>query len=388
MRDREAKTKPLDEARAAAEAVAPVVWLLGKAQAGKSSIVAEMTGQGHEEIGDGFARATLTSRIYAFPEDLPVVRFLDTRGLEDEADYDPFADLAGAEEHAHLLLAVVRAEDLNLDALLHKVRRLRKAHPQWPLLVAQTRLHDLYPRGTAHRMPYPGADALADFPGDLPETLAAQREAFAALPGAAPVFVPLDFTRPAAGYTPENYGAEALWEALKASLPVVHERLFRGKDPAENARHQVIIPWALAAAGADAIPAPFVGGLASSGFQARMVNAIAKRFGLRRDVDLWRRFVQLLGFAFGARYGAKFLLRQGVKMVPGLGTAAVALWSFAITYALGEAAVYFCREVAAGREPDREALRQTYAKNLEAARALWEARQAKAAAVPDTEAGI
>jgi len=374
---------PMQQTREAAEAAAPVLWLLGKAQAGKTSIIAELTGADREGIGNGFQRATLHAKVYAFPEEVPVVRFLDTRGLEDERAYDPAEDIAFAEAQAHLLLAVVRAEDLALDGLLDTLRAARKRHPDWPLLVAQTRPHDLYERGADHPAPYPysGTEAdlaLSQLPDSLRRALAEQRRLFKSLPGAPPRFVVLDFTDPAAGYTPSNFGAEALWDALHLALPLVHERLYRGRDAAENARWQVIVPWAFAAAGADAVPAPFIGGLASTGLQARMVCAVAARFGLRMDNALWSRFVRLLGLAFGMRYGAKFLLRQGLKLLPGAGTAAVAVWSFAVTYALGEAAIYFCRETAAGREPEREKLRETYTANLEKAREIWRARRSPA----------
>ncbi len=73
----------LEHARAWVDADAPVLWLLGKTQAGKTSIVAEMTGQGHDEIGRGYRPMTQESRIYAFPPEQPALRFLDTRGLAD-----------------------------------------------------------------------------------------------------------------------------------------------------------------------------------------------------------------------------------------------------------------------------------------------------------------
>lgn len=44
------------------------------------------------EVGNGFAPCTMTAMSYAFPQDTPVMRFLDTRGL-GEADYDPDEDL-------------------------------------------------------------------------------------------------------------------------------------------------------------------------------------------------------------------------------------------------------------------------------------------------------
>jgi hypothetical protein len=70
-------------AAAKAEAEAPVIWLLGKTQAGKTSIVAALTGEGRNDIGDGFQPATRTARKYAWPPERPLLRFLDTRGLAD-----------------------------------------------------------------------------------------------------------------------------------------------------------------------------------------------------------------------------------------------------------------------------------------------------------------
>ena len=71
----------------------PVVWLLGKTGAGKSSLVRALTEQTEAEIGNGFQPCTRSARSYDFPPDQPLVRFLDTRGL-GEAGYDPAEDLA------------------------------------------------------------------------------------------------------------------------------------------------------------------------------------------------------------------------------------------------------------------------------------------------------
>src|SRR5262247_3243533 len=136
---------PADHAAAFAEAEAPVIWLLGKTQAGKTSIVAALTGEGREDIGNGFQPATRTARKYAWPPDRPLLRFLDTRGLADVADYDPAEDIAFAEGQSHLVLVVLRAEDMNAAPVLGPLRAARQRHPDWPVIVAQTRLHDLYP---------------------------------------------------------------------------------------------------------------------------------------------------------------------------------------------------------------------------------------------------
>ena len=70
---------------------APVVWLLGKVQSGKTSIIRELTQATDAEIGAGFAACTKTAQVFDFPAAAPIIRFLDTRGL-DEPGYDPAED--------------------------------------------------------------------------------------------------------------------------------------------------------------------------------------------------------------------------------------------------------------------------------------------------------
>src|SRR5690606_40968696 len=69
---------------------------LGKVQSGKTSIVRALTGCTDAEIGTGYAPCTRTSRVFDFPPEAPVIRFLDTRGL-GEARYDPTEDLRSEE---------------------------------------------------------------------------------------------------------------------------------------------------------------------------------------------------------------------------------------------------------------------------------------------------
>src|ERR1700679_966007 len=72
----------------------PVLWLFGKTQTGKTSIVKFLTGASEAEIGNGFRPCTRFSRTYDFPNpEAPLLTFLDTRGL-DEPGYDPTEDLA------------------------------------------------------------------------------------------------------------------------------------------------------------------------------------------------------------------------------------------------------------------------------------------------------
>src|SRR5262249_43196332 len=125
---------------------------------------------------------------------------------------------------AHLLLAVVKALDLEQSALLRVVREVKKRHSDWPLVVAQTSLHEGYAPRTAHVLPYPFGsqqDAEAgEVAQNLRRALQHQRSLFRSLPGGeAASFVPTDFPQPGDGYEPIDYGREALLEALIAAAP-------------------------------------------------------------------------------------------------------------------------------------------------------------------------
>ena len=96
---------PKEEAiRRGAQDQAPVIWLLGKTGAGKTSIIHALTGADHAVIGNGFEPCTRASAVFDFPTEVPLVRFLDTRGL-GEAGYEAGADIAFCENHAHLIIA-------------------------------------------------------------------------------------------------------------------------------------------------------------------------------------------------------------------------------------------------------------------------------------------
>ena len=84
------------EALEAQALAVPVLWLLGKTGAGKSSIVQRLTGDSSAEIGNGYAPCTRHSVQYDHPAASPVMRFIDTRGL-GEPGYDPHEELAASQ---------------------------------------------------------------------------------------------------------------------------------------------------------------------------------------------------------------------------------------------------------------------------------------------------
>ncbi|MFL1463171.1 GTPase family protein [Roseococcus sp. DSY-14] len=347
-------------------AQAPVIWLLGKTGAGKTAIIAALTGDSRAEIGRGYAPCTRSARLYDVPEDAPLLRFLDTRGL-GEARYDPAEDIAFAESQSHLVLAVMQAADPDQAALLSVLREVRRRHPEWPVLAAQTGLHRLYPPGAAHAEPWDEAAA----PEALRRALAAQRAAFA---GLADGFVPLDFTQ--GTHQPALYRLEALRAAIAQHGGEVAARLRglgtdEGQDRLRARARRTVNGYAALAGGTGAVPIPIagIGGLVA--MQGLMLRSLAARFGVewtRRD---FAEFAGMVGAGalggFALRYGATELL----KLVPFGGTLAAgavnAAAAAALTKAMGEAAIAFLAHRRLGAAVPAGTVRAAFAEALQGA---------------------
>ncbi len=374
---------------AAAVAEAPLIWLIGKVQSGKSSIVQAITGASEAEVGSGFRVCTKTARVFDFPAEAPLLRFLDTRGL-GEVGYDPSEDLAMSEAKARLVLVVVRAMDHQQHAVLDAVSAVRKRRPGWSIVVAQTCLHDGYDAGQGHILPYPYVDP-DGFDSRIPErlsrSLAHQRQLFQAVPGHGEIrFVPIDLTRPDDGLAPRHYGLDALIAAISEAAPaslgsMLHE--IRATDRSETARQMrpMILGHAAVAGAADAVP--LAGAVAVPGVQGRMLYALAAKRGVGWDRRSFAEFGACLGAGVLTRIAAQFGIRQLVKLVPvygqTIGAAAAAATSFATTYALGMAALEFLarRE---RNEPNPDAVARAFKDNLAAAFKLARDRGLGAAA--------
>lgn len=350
----------------------PVLWLIGKAQAGKTSIIRALTGSETAEIGNGFQPCTRTARFYDFPVEAPVVRFLDTRGL-GEVTYDPTEDIHYCESQAHLLFGVMKAADIRQDAVFEVLRAVRRRHPEWPVLIAQTGLHEAYPPGGEHLLPYPydREPWPPQVPTDLIRALRAQRDRLGALPGSAPVhWVPIDLTLPEDGYQPFNYGLDALWTAIETISTLGLQAMLRGDagigDVYDRAAHPHIVGHALAAAGVGALPLVDLVGVPA--VQAKLLHSLAAIYHQRWDGRRISEFLGLLGAGIGIGYVARTVGRQLVKFVPWWGQTAGAVWgataSGATTYALGKAAGYYFASRRRQAPVDGEALRRIYAEAL------------------------
>lgn len=375
VESRESEVAP-DAVAEKAAAEAPIIWLIGKVQSGKSSIVQAVTGASEAEVGSGFRPCTRTARIFDFPAEAPVLRFLDTRGL-GEVGYDPREDLKVSEGQSHLLLVVVRAMDHQQQAVLDAVTEVRRRRPDWPVVVAQTCLHDAYRPGEGHPSPYPfaGADpSPQEVPEALARSLAHQRGLFSTVPGTGPVlFAAVDFTRPDDGFEPRLYGLEALLTAVAEVAPhsigaMVKEMRASSRERAARRANPLILGHAAAAAAADVVPV--AGAVAVPGIQARLLHTLAAQRGIAWDRRTLAEFGGCLGASILTRLAAGFGIRQLAKLIPvygqTVGSAAAAATSFATTYALGKAALVFLSRRENG-EHDPEAVARAYREALEKA---------------------
>ena len=374
----------LDEAlrEARARQPLPVLWLLGKAQAGKTSIIRALTGSEAAEIGNGFQPCTRTARFYDFPAPAPLVRFLDTRGLGEVA-YDPADDIRYCESQAHLVLGVIKAADVRQDAVFEVLRAVRRRHPEWPVLIAQTGLHEIYPPSGEHLLPYPyDRDPLPpQVPHDLGRALSEQRKRLGPLPGSAPVrWVPVDLTLPEDGWEPANYGLEAFWAAAEETSALRLRAILWGdagvRDAYARAAHPHIVGHAVAAAGIGALPLVDLAGVPA--VQAKLLRGLATLYGQAWDARTVSEFLGLLGAGIGAGYLGRLLGREVVKLVPGWGQTLGAVWgataSGTTTYALGKAAGYYFASRRRGGPIEPEVLRRIYAEALAAGSSILKAK--------------
>ena len=350
---------------------APVFWFIGKTGAGKSSIIATLTGDDRIAVGEGFVPCTRRAASYDFPPEAPLVRFLDTRGLE-EAGYDPAEDIAWCQGQAHVMFAVMRVADPAQDCVVDIVHAARREHSNWPVIVAQTALHERYPVGMRH----PGHDDFSGtekddvwtaIPRELRAALAHQRALFAKLPGPAPIFVPLDFTRPVDGYEPQDFGVDRLRGAISATgLAALANLLGQAFDDEGDALHRrcrpLIYAYATAAAGGAAIPVPYADFATIAATNALLLRALSRRYDAAWTTASLGQFFGAIGMGALAWWGVRYGLQELLKLLPFAGWAAGAALNgaaaFSLTAGVGEAACVWLGHIRRGETaPDEEVQR-------------------------------
>ena len=295
---------------------------------------------------------TKTAQRFDFPAEMPVMRFLDTRGLV-EASYDPTEDLAAAESGSHVIIALERLADRVQGDVPDVLAEVRRRERNIPVIVAHTAADLLPDAQERERVRHHTQTALqAVMKRNLPSVelnlSAATDEAIADL-------LPL----------------------LREIMPEVAILLARETydDDEKNGwlKHRPEVLWyAGAASAADAVPLPLAGGLTATAIQGRMLQVLAGHYGVDWTRSRMMKFSAALGTGIAFRLGAGFGLRQAVKFVPVLGqtvgAAASGAMSFAVTYALGRTAARYLYSTSRNETVSSQELRAVFAAALKQGR--------------------
>ncbi|HIK31391.1 MAG TPA: 50S ribosome-binding GTPase [Oscillatoriales cyanobacterium M59_W2019_021] len=346
--------------------------LIGKPQAGKSSIVRGLTGVSAEIVGQGFRPHTQHTERYAYPsEDLPLLIFTDTVGLGDvnsdagEIVAELMADLQQDRGLARIWILTVKINDFATDSLKQVAGQLREAYPNVPGLLAVTCLHEAYP---------PNLDDHPDYPPeveDVKRAFAVLQEDFSGLFDRA---VLLDFTLEEDGYSPVFYGLDALRDALADLLPEAQSRaIYQLLDEEEGDRignlyrdvgRRYILAFATIAATLAAVPLPFATMPVLTALQVSMVGLLGKLYGQTLTPSQAGGLVS----AIAGGFVAQAIGRELIKFVPGLGSAIAASWAFAYTWGLGEGACVYFGDLMGGKKPDPQKIQAAMQDAFQAAK--------------------
>ncbi len=342
----------LTEAFAKHRQTLPTLWLLGKTGAGKSTLIHAVTGNSRIEIGNGFRPCTETAYSYDFPEDKPLMRFLDTRGL-GEPDYNPEDDIMECQDRSNALLLVMKAEDPEQSHVLSALKQIRDSGKTKHILLIHTAvcmIEDEHQRFQCVTYNESQVEKV------WKQTIDSIQVDFELRDGS-------------------TFGVKALTKKLSELMPIIDELMekqdIRDQEKKNFFRLKKEILWHSGIAGAsDAVPV--TGTLTVPAVQARMLYLIADRYGLQWDKRSMAEFAAALGAGFGAQYISKFGVRQLAKLIPGygqtVGSATAAAVSFSATYALGRVACKYIYHKKKGEEVTREELMNMYKNAFESIR--------------------
>ncbi|BAZ50463.1 hypothetical protein NIES4103_30790 [Nostoc sp. NIES-4103] len=347
--------------------------LIGKPQAGKSSIVRGLTGVSAEIVGEGFRPHTQHTQRYAYPSnDLPLLIFTDTVGLGD-VNQDTTAiiqelvgDLQQATRRARVLILTVKINDFATESLRKIAQQLRQKYPDIPCLLAITCLHEVYPSDVVDHPVYPP---------DSEEVNRASAAIVQAFAGLCDRSVLIDFTLEEDGYNPVFYGLEALRDALAELLPeaeakAIYQLLEReevGKQIGtiyRDAGRRYILPFAIMSATLAAVPLPFATMPVLTTLQVSMVTLLGKLYGKTLSPSQAGGIVS----AIAGGFLAQAIGRELVKFIPGFGSAIAAWWAAAYTWSLGETACVYFGDLMGGNKPDPQKIQSVMQEAFQAAK--------------------
>ena len=330
--------------------------LIGKPQAGKSSIVRGLTGVSAEIIGQGFRPHTQHTERYAYPsEDLPLLIFTDTVGLGDiKQDTQTIIEeleqeLEQKTDRARILILTIKINDFATDSLKQIARQLRQKYPNIPCLLAVTCLHEVYPQDVENHPDYPPEYT------EVNRAYTAIKSTFASISDRATL---IDFTLEEDGYTPVFYGLEALRDNLAELLPEAEANAIYqliDKDASaeignlyRDTARRYILAFSTIAATLAAVPLPFATMPVLTALQVSLVGLLGKLYGQTITPSQAGGIVS----AIAGGFLAQAIGRELVKFIPGFGSVIAASWAAAYTWALGEGACVYFGDLMGGKKPD------------------------------------
>lgn len=346
--------------------------LIGKPQAGKSSIVRGLTGVSAEIVGQGFRPHTQHTERYAYPSsDLPLLIFTDTVGLGDvnqdtEAIIQELVgDLQESDRRARVLILTIKINDFATDTLRHIAQQLRKKYPEIPCLLAVTCLHEVYPPNAADHPPYP-----PDF-AEVNRAFTTIQQTFADVCDRS---VLIDFTLEEDGYTPVFYGLEAFRDTLADLLPeaeaqAIYQLLDKGAGDKignlyRDTARRYMLAFATMAAAIAAIPLPFATMPVLTALQVSMVGLLGKHYGQTLTPSQAGGVVS----AIAGGFLAQAIGRELIKFIPGFGSVIAASWAAAYTWSLGEGACVYFGDLMGGKKPDPQKIQAVMQEAFKAAK--------------------
>jgi uncharacterized protein (DUF697 family)/GTP-binding protein EngB required for normal cell division len=345
-------------AKVRAELPTTEVLLIGKPQAGKSSIVRGITGTSAEIVGQGYRPHTQHTERYTYPaNDLPLLIFTDTVGLGDVNQEtnsiiaELIADLEQEASGARVLIVTVKINDFATDTLRKITQELRQKYPSVPCLLAVTCCHEIYPANIENHPSYP-----PDF-AEVNRAFDAIKTTFSGLYDQS---VLIDFTLEEDGYEPVFYGLEALRDRLADLLPTAEAKAIN--QLLDNTTTQQIgnlyrdvgrrymLAFSIMAASAAAIPLPLATMPVLTALQVSMVGVLGKLYGQTITRSQAGGIVSTIAGGFLARAVA----RELIKFIPGFGSAIASYWAAAYTWSLGETACVYFGDLMGGKKPDSQ----------------------------------
>lgn len=350
--------------------------LIGKPQAGKSSLVRGLTGVSADIVGQGFRPHTQYTNRYAYPSnDLPLLIFTDTVGLGDiNQDTEKIIrelsnDLEQTAKGARIFILTVKINDFATDSLRQIVEKLRAKYPYIPCLLAITCLHEIYPPNTENHPAYP-----PDY-SDLVRASQTIAENFAGLYDR---MVLVDFTLEDDGYDPVFYGRENFCNSLAELLPEAEAKAIYqlldedvskqiGNLYRDTARHY-ILPFAIMAGALAAVPLPLATMPVLTSLQVSMVTLLGKLYGQNLTASQAGGLIS----AIAGGFLAQMIGRELLKFIPVFGSAIAASWATAYTWALGEGACVYFGDLMGGKKPDPAKIQLVMQEALETAKTRFQ----------------